>query len=517
MIRTFDGGYIFCGFTYSNDDDVSGNHNLGQLLTTDAWVVKLDFTGAIEWQKCFGGTADDGANSIIQMSDGGYAVAGWTTSEDGDVKGKHGGVDTWVLKLDSLGNLLWQKCLGGSGYEEATSIVESPGEGGGLVVVGYTRSTDGDVAGKHLGTRDSAYDVWVVKLSSYNGAIEWQKCFGGSADDRANCIINTSDHGYAICGFTYSRDGDVSGFHSGKYITSDAWVIKLTSTGTLQWQKCMGGTNYDWANALIQTPDGGYAVIGGTSSRDGDVYGVHFSDSTDIGDDAWLVKLSPLGKIERQKCLGGTSGEGGLAILQISNGDFIVGASTTSGDGDVTFRHEGSEVWIVKLDSSLNIIWEKCFGGRNNDDLNSILQSSDGQLIFSASTSSFDGDVIGWHGTYPPYPSDAWVVQLDASLGVEAWHSDFRTDNSFKIYPNPSSMQIKFDLYPTIFLKKAEFYDIMGRQQFPIYTTLDHSASVDVHNLLPGTYIARLTWIQHLSWLTNDYQGNFALPFIVKH
>ncbi len=132
----------------------------------------------IEWQKCLGGSNDDWAYSIQQTSDSGFIVAGYTESSNGDVSGNHGDYDYWVVKLNSSGDILWQKCLGGTNVDQAFSIQQT--SDGGFIVAGGTFSNDGDVSGNHGNS-----DYWVVKLNS-SGTIEWQKCLGGTDGDYAN-------------------------------------------------------------------------------------------------------------------------------------------------------------------------------------------------------------------------------------------------------------------------------------------------------------------------------------------
>ena len=267
--QTSDEGFIVAGYTCSNEGDVSGNHG-----NSDYWVVKLNSSGTIEWQKCLGGTDGDYANSIQQTSDGGFIVAGQTYSNDGDVSGNHGGSDAWVVKLNSSGNIEWQKCLGGTSEDIAYSIQQT--SDGGFIVAGETLSNDGDVSGNHGGR-----DAWVVKLNS-SGDIIWKKCLGGTDHDFAYSIQQTSDGGFIVAGYTNSNDGDVSGNHGSK----DYWVVKLNSSGTIEWQKCLGGTGWDWENSIQQTSDGGFIVAGYTNSNDGDVSGNHGSK------DYWVVKLT---------------------------------------------------------------------------------------------------------------------------------------------------------------------------------------------------------------------------------
>ena len=335
--QTTDGGYIVAGETGSNDVNVSGNHGL-----LDAWVIKLNSTGATQWQNCLGGSSFDSANSIQQTSDGGYIVAGGTESNDGDVSGNHGSYDAWVVKLDSTGALQWQKCLGGSGRDIFTSIQQATD--GGYVAAGYTESNNGNVSGNHGG---GVYDdFWVVKLNS-GGAMQWQKCLGGSADDFARSIEQTSDGGYIVAGETYSNNGNVTGNHG---LYDDAWVVKLDSGGNMQWQKCLGGSSYDAANSIQQTTDGGYVVAGSSMSNDGNVTGNHGNN------DFWIVKLSNTGSLLWQKCLGGSGDDEANSIHQAIDGGYIVAGYTDSNDGNVSGNHGSgigpvfsSDFWVVKL------------------------------------------------------------------------------------------------------------------------------------------------------------------------
>jgi hypothetical protein len=383
--QTSDGGFIVAGETRSNDGDVSGNHG-----KSDAWVVKLNSLGDILWKKCLGGTGNDYARSIQQISDGGFILTGYTNSNNGDVSGNNGYYDAWVVKLNSSGDILWQKCLGGTYDDYARSIQQTSDTG--FILAGYTFSNDGDVSGNH-----GFSDAWVVKLNS-SGDIIWQKCFGGTNEDYAYSIQQTSDSGFIVAGYTFSNDGDVSGYHG--YF--DYWVVKLNSSGDIEWQKCLGGTYYDYAYSIQQTSDGGFIVAGETRSNDGDVSGNHGKS------DDWVVKLNSSGDIEWQKCLGGTYYDYARSIQQISDGGFIVAGETGSNDGDVSGNNGYYDAWVVKLNSSGDILWQKCLGGTIDDRAYSIQQTSDGGFIVAGFTVSNDGDVSGNHGA-----SDAWVVKLN--------------------------------------------------------------------------------------------------------
>ena len=221
--QTLDGGYIAAGYTASTDSDVVGNHG-----ATDAWVLRLDSSGAVIWKNCYGGPLSETAESIIEAGDGGFIFAGWAEADGGDVSGSHGGGDFWIVKLNSAGILQWQKCLGGSGPEVPGGIQKTNDNG--FIIAGDADSNDGDVSGGH-----GAGDFWIVKIDSI-GNIQWQKCLGGSDADVAYEVRQTPDSGFVAIGYTRSNDGDVSGLHTpcswGVASCDDYWVVKLGPIST---------------------------------------------------------------------------------------------------------------------------------------------------------------------------------------------------------------------------------------------------------------------------------------------
>ncbi|MCF6308280.1 MAG: T9SS type A sorting domain-containing protein [Flavobacteriaceae bacterium] len=196
--QTTDDGYIVAGYSTSTDGDVGGNNG-----SIDYWIVKLDNIGSLVWETNFGGNGFDVANSIQQTTDDGYIVAGYSTSTDGDVGGNNGDSDFWIVKLDSTGSLVWETNLGGSNTDEANSIQQTTD--GGYIVTGFSSSTDGDVGGNN---GDS--DYWIVKLNA-TGSLVWETNLGGSNTDEANSIQQTTDGGYIVVGYSRSTDGDVGG------------------------------------------------------------------------------------------------------------------------------------------------------------------------------------------------------------------------------------------------------------------------------------------------------------------
>ncbi|MFI5172813.1 MAG: hypothetical protein ACHQFW_10505, partial [Chitinophagales bacterium] len=260
----------------------------------------------IEWAKCYGGSLWESASSIKQTFDGGYIAAGEAHSNDSNVSGNHGVADFWVIKINNLGDLQWQKCLGGSDWETAHSVVQTNDSG--YIVAGDTQSNDGDVNGNHGGT-----DVWIVKLDS-SGNIQWQKCLGGNSGDQGFSIRQTVDDGYIVGGLTSSNNGDVSGNHGGP----DGWVVKLDNLGNIQWQKCLGGTDGENIWNLMQTQDAGYIIAASTWSNDFDVSGNNGYE------DAWAVKLDSVGNIQWQNCLGGSAEDVGISIHETPDSAYIM-------------------------------------------------------------------------------------------------------------------------------------------------------------------------------------------------
>jgi hypothetical protein len=282
IIQTTDGGYAVAGSTFSFG---AGGR--------DFYVVKLDVTGNVQWTRTIGGGSNDYGNliSIIQTSDGGYAVAGVTYSFGA------GSSDVYVVKLNGSGNIQWTRTIGGGYTDSGYSIIQTTD--GGYAVAGYTNSFSiGD------------YDVYVVKLNS-SGNIQWTRVIQGFYNEEARSIIQTTDGGYVVAGFTQS-------FGAG---SSDVYVVKLNGSGNIQWTRTIGGVNGDGGNSIIQTSDGGYAVAGGTSS-----FG---SGNSDV----YVVKLDANGNMSScpggcQVSSGGTAGSGGNAS---SGGTAGSGGNASSG------------------------------------------------------------------------------------------------------------------------------------------------------------------------------------------
>ncbi|GAB4286148.1 MAG: hypothetical protein Kow0068_11690 [Marinilabiliales bacterium] len=258
VCNTYDHGYVMAGYSESTNGDVSGNHG-----SEDFWVIKVDSLGSIVWENSFGGTGDDRARSVIETLDKVIVVAGFSNSNNGDVSGNHGNYDYWIIKLDSLGNLLWQKSFGGSNEDKAYGIRETDDKG--YIVARYSYSSDGNVSGNY-----GACDFWMLKLNSI-GDLEFKINFGGTGVDKGYSITEPSMDNFVISDESNSTDGQVTGNH-GNY---DIWVVKITlldNLFVLDWEKALGGSlDDDRAYYIITTNDQGYALCGTSKSSDGDL------------------------------------------------------------------------------------------------------------------------------------------------------------------------------------------------------------------------------------------------------
>ncbi len=347
----------------------------------------------------------------------------------------------------------------------------------GYIVAGFTYSSDSDVTSVH-----GSADYWVVKLNA-GGHIEWQKTYGGSNYDNATSIVPTSDGGYIVAGSAQSKDGDVTGTHWGTS-DDDVWVVKLDATGSIVWQKSYGGSGADVANSIRQTSDGGYIVAGNTGSpNDGNVTGRKGGLS-----DYWILKLDASGNLSWQKCLGGSKEDDAYSIRQISDGNYVIGGtviSDSSNNGDITGYHgiTGSDYWVVKMDTTGTIIWEKTLGGTGTEDMRSVTETTDGGFIVAGSTQfSGNGDV----NASDPSNIHPWIVKLlGNSTGVPTIANEF----SFVAYPNPAHNKLTINNIPLGAV--LSLTDITGKR---IYRTIAQhmQEQIDVSNLANGTYFIRV-------------------------
>jgi hypothetical protein len=453
--QTRDGGYVMIGFALSNNGDVMGNHGGG-----DFWVLKLDSTGTVQWKRTYGGTDLDVGYYIQQCTDGGYIMAGTVFSNNGDVTGHHDEDDAWVVKLDSLGDIQWQRALGGNYWDEARCVQQT--FDGGYIMAGFSNSLDGDVTGNH-----GALDFWVVKLSP-DGDILWQKSLGGSNNDLARAIKGTNDGGYLVTGETLSNNGQVSGNNG----NTDYWVVKMNGMGEIEWQNTLGGIGSDIAHGVAQSQDGGYYILGASGSgNSGDVMGNHGLH------DIWLVKLNNLGGIQWSLALGGSEPDYGFSISNTNDNGCVIVGSTQSHDGDVQGNDGGAELWVVKLDKAGALQWQKTLGGTQAEQGNTIRQTSDGGFITAGFTWSNNGDVTDNSGG-----KDLWIVKLHP----ESTPTKSPKAQPLEIYPNPTTQSINLQIPEPKNTLSVSITDLLGRELSR--QSIPNGGTMELKGLADGLY-----------------------------
>ncbi|GAA4767989.1 MULTISPECIES: T9SS type A sorting domain-containing protein [Flavobacterium] len=298
------GDYLISGGTESNDYDFSFNR--GQ---SDLFLMRVNPSGTILWQRTYGGSNYDLARNFIETPDGGFVIGGFSNSIDGDSNANNGSRDFWVIKTNSIGVLEWKKNYGGSDLDSLLEIIKT--SDGGYIMTGETYSSN-------LPNYHGSSDVLVVKTDS-TGNLIWQKCFGGSNWDYSSSIIEASDGNFIIGASTQSFNHDVTSNHGGYF---DFWVLKINPLGTILWQKTYGGSNGEQISNIIETTDGNYIAIGLSDSTNGDL------TSNNGGRDFWLVKISESGNLIWQKSLGVGTNEAANTIIQTSDGGYLVSGQT---------------------------------------------------------------------------------------------------------------------------------------------------------------------------------------------
>ena len=248
ITATSDGGYAILGYTQSNDNDITDKQD----ESFDYWVLKFDANDQLEWQKTYGGTVDDRGYDIIQTSDGGYAILGYSFSNDGDTSVNSGLQDYWLVKLDSNGNISWEKSFGYQGTDTGISVIETNNQGYLITGVLDVTASGGEGNSQRTANRHAGGDYWALKLDN-SGNLEWSRYFGGNFTDTPYGAVQTDDNGFIIAGSSDSEDTDISG-NIGTY---DFWIIKISEFGDLVWEKSFGGSQIDEARAISKTDEAG--------------------------------------------------------------------------------------------------------------------------------------------------------------------------------------------------------------------------------------------------------------------
>jgi len=369
LVATSDGGYALAGETSSFGAEKG-----------DFWLVKTDAFGNKEWNQTYGGTGRDWASSLVATSDGGYAIAGTWKNYDDTVPSFEPVLDGdfWLVKTDANGVMEWNRTYGGTGNDEAYSLVATSDGGYALAGIGNQTSNFWGEGG----------DFWLVKTDA-NGVMRWNRTYGGTGNDEAHSLVVTSDGGYAIAD-TWNYSSYVAG-NGG-----DLWLVKTDASGNMQWNRTYGGTGNDEAYSLVATSDGGYALAGTWNHTD-----------SPYGDEFWLIKTDAFGNMLWNTTYGATWGiERAYALVATADDGYAIAGYTTS------FGGGSSDFWLIKTNASGQVAWNQTYGGLGSQNAYSVIQTSDGGY---ALTGYIDSGAAGY---------DFWLVKTD-EFGVVPEYSSW--------------------------------------------------------------------------------------------
>lgn len=419
----------------------------------DVYVLLLDPTGQKIWSTTLGGAGVEQGRQAVQALDGGYVIVG-TTNSSGS-----GGYDGYVVKIDALGNPVWERTFGGANWDFLHSIAHS--DDGGYVVAGQTHS-----AGNGGG------DAWALKLDEA-GFMQWERTYGGDEEDFARSIITTTDGGYMIAGgITTAMD-------------QNAWLVNLDSAGEVIWDVQVGGDSLDYANSVIQTADGGYAAVGVTKSFSMFTEALHF-------------KVDEAGIIQNMHNWGQINDQESFDQVELNDGRLLsVGYVNSAGSG-------GKDMFLLFTDSDGGFISGVSNGGDNgagDESGAAIAVTSDGGYLFCGFTESFGYGI-----------RDVYVVKTDsdgitASIAVDAFFDPLSAPSLRLVgrpfhYPNPASGII--GLEGSTAWARMGLFDLQGRE---LMHWSAPPARIDVSSQPSGTYLLRAI----------DYAGNIACsPLILN-
>lgn len=460
--QTADKGFILGGISNSSDGQVT-TPNKGGL---DAWVVKTDSLGNIEWNVSLGGTAAEMPAAVMQTADGDYIVVGNTGSADGDFSDNRGMSDGFAARISKTGTVLWKRCLGGTWDDQINDVMQVSDTV--LLLSGLAESIDGDVVGN---TFTPVRPDWFVLLSLNSGNILGQKCMVAASMAR---IVKAKQGGYVMTG------GD-NGFGG----SNNVFLAKLDDTLGLTWIKYFGGSGIDFAMSVAQTKDSGYLVSATTQSTDGDVVG-HRSVVGE--DDWWILKFDDTGKVIWKKCYGSISEpEMPWEGIETRDGQYIVCGEAAYHDGDVSTGFHGSydDAWLLSLSpDDGTIVWQLCLGNTGMQLGRAVQETTDnGGLIAGCLTdATASGQVTGNHGG-----GDIWLVKLGFREHVNV---PVQPGSKVSVYPTITTGMVNIDNYPAT--GKIHLFNILGQPVPFSLKEYNNKHVIDLNGLPPGNYILQV-------------------------
>jgi hypothetical protein len=420
-----------------SDSPISGNKTVANYGYINVWIVCTDSVGTIKWQKVYGGSSGESRGvQIIQLSNGNYVVG---TSSFSGISGtktdsNRGNTDYWLFCIDSVGNQIWDKTIGGSRYDILTDMVQISNNE--LILAGSSNSPiSGDKSqdtisfgSDHLDPQ-AGKDVWVVKYDYVENKIIWDRVFGGENEDGFESYL--SFDGKSIYIAAYSASG-ISGTKTTANLGSaDVWINKIDTAGNLIWDREYGGVRYDGPNYFTFVDNA--LIVGATSS-------------------------SPI--------------------------------STTKSENDVGPSSYYSDYWVFSMDTSGSIIWDKTIGGNSGDGLSDILVIDKNHLFLIgnsiSSNTGYKSELIRGNSAIGQRKPDAWIVELLNNVGVS---ESITTKLIVNVYPNPSTKYINIGVDNSFDkINQISVFSILGRNILNKEVNAQEY-KMDISKLQNGVYI----------------------------
>jgi len=498
----------------------------------------------IEWEKTYGGYSRDELHALLPTDDNGYLLGGWTMSTDGDIKsGNKGQSDFWVVKTNEQGLILWEKTFGLIGDEifsdfkptsdggfiigGSTNMINlekinplsgiqnfliykidkfgniiwvkifggngndelskiQPTDDGGFLLLGSTTSVDGDVQSRSKLTYNWLdVDIWVVKIDK-NGQLLWEKSFGKiNSGEGISCVYPLIGEGYLLGGYSQTNKNGITSSYG------DFYILKIDTEGKLIWEKTYGGTSHENISVIFSPSKNGYLLIGGTNSVDGDVQSRKSIQYQYDNFDLWIVKIDKTGNLLWEK----SYGEKSIDLIQsgciTSQNDYVL-----AGYSDVNLNPNDVpqfDSWLVKIDSLGNKTLDKTYGGTDTDAFTSIIATNNNKFVIGGYTKSNYGDIqSGNHGAQNPWTHgrlDFWVMKYNLNFTLS---NEIITKNT-NLYPNPTKDKLQIDNNEEGIIS---IFDILGKLLLQQRVT-KYNQVIDVSFIPSGTYILKFNSINH--------------------
>lgn len=458
LIADQDGHIIALGQCDSVDRDTSCHYHGG---STDIWLVKMDAAGNILWQKCYGGSKADFAYQIIQTADSGFLFTGWSYSQDGDITVYDGSFFTWLVKIDSNGNIQWQQGLSGGQPYHLMQLHNRK-----YLVHCYTVNITSDFPVHYGGGFNE--DAWIWILSE-TGEKDTSFHYGGSDDDYITEVIEMPDGDWQMFGYTSSTDYDLEGTTA--YGNWDGWILRTDSNGVIQWQNRLGDGGSNSIIGAVQLPGGGFLAAGNTANPD-----------------IWVIKLDSSGNKIAEYAYGGggtDAMDGRLRIHKAAGDKFVLGAVTNSWGGDVGMHYGLFDFWFLTVDSNGLLIDSKVAGG-SLDDYPSTNELFDNWIAQQAGyTQSSDFDIQDYHGN-----GDGWIIKIENFTAIDEASPHA---SEVKIFPNPATdiASVYMNMATLQESKSLEIFSIDG--QFLCSCKIGKSSNqFSVDGISSGLYLFQL-------------------------